>query len=170
MFAHENMRGIEQAVKENGIEDTGGGAKRLRGLVKLFFPYFMQAAYIRRKYGVDVTPKWYNRESFLSRIFFMSIQLLPYGLIGPRSVVVAPSPVSPNVSRQVSSDAADADVAKQDNKAGASAAKAPVAFTISALQLEIFNDRSITDELIDDIHARVLEGLYPETETENIRS
>ena len=140
--------------------------KRLRGMVKLFFPYFIQAAYIRRRYGVDVTPKWYNRESFASRLRFAAIQLLPYGLIGPNSVIVPPPIVHlPMNTMNTSKSDTDTDPANVKAASSANNEKAGAKpFSISPSPFEIFNENSMSAELIADIHARVCHGLYPEME------
>ena len=144
----------------------------MRGVVKSFFPYFVEAAYIRHKYGVDPVPKWYKRERILSRMLFAAVQVLPYGLIGPSSVVVPPPPVSlpvqanllPGADRSLPNNSPSLTVNK---RTPASAKKTtPQGFSISPISFEIFKETSLSEELIQDIHVRVIEGLYPEVENE----
>ena len=107
--------------------------KRFRGTVKLFFPYFIQAAYVRRIYGIDPAPAWYNRKSFASRLLYLLAQPLPYGAVASTNARKTVALLSPGRS----------------------------SFSITRLHFEINEEASLTPELVADIHRRVLEGLYP---------
>ena len=110
-------------------------SNRLRGVVKLCVPYFMEAAYIRRRYGVDPTPKWYDKKRASSRMGLVLLQFLPYGLIGPRCVAAPPDPV----------------VGK-------------TAFSIMPIPFEILKDVRLDDALVEIVHEKVLAALYPREE------
>ena len=116
--------------------------KKFRGVVKMFVPYFVQASYARRMYGIDSTPSWHNRRNPLSCIVFAVLQVFPYGLVANRSVLRAHAGANDGHAASVS----------RSRGGGVS---------VCRLAFEVNEEAQLTPELIVDVHRRVLEGLYP---------
>ena len=58
-----------------------GVVKKVRGIVKQLFPYFLESAYVRRKYGIVERFDNLRRPSAFRRIGRLVAQVLPYGLV-----------------------------------------------------------------------------------------
>ena len=124
--------------------------KKFRGVVKMFAPYFVQASYARRMYGIDSTPSWHNRRNPLSCAAFALMQVFPYGLVANRSVLRAHAGGA--------GGGRAANLSRTRNGG----------FSVRRLSFEVNEEARLTPELIADVHRRVLEGLYPKPQDETV--
>ena len=113
--------------------------KQLRNNLKIIAPYFIEAMYVRRVYGLDTTPKWASGFLPLSLIVFFIAQFLPFGLIANQTVLAQHAKTQKVI-------------------------KKPKPFAVSRKTFVLRNEETLTDKFISDIHAKVMDGLYPQPE------